>query len=170
MDESDSEASDAESRGPDDYLAKEQQLADEAEKQQERERMVQLKGLFIDGDRIPKASKRKLDEEEPRRNVRQRAVKKESETRSRRDKPMKSRGSSVSSTMSDILSKNADPPGDLSHYQRIRVGRSNFAQVCFDPHFEDRIIGCFTRVCFSRDPSSGENIYRMTEIRGMGFS
>lgn len=59
-----------------------------------------------------------------------------------------------------------EPLPDMRDYERIRVGRSNFAKVCFYPGFEDSMKGCFCRVNIGADKVTGQNIYRMTQIKG----
>ncbi|RVX75436.1 hypothetical protein B0A52_00789 [Exophiala mesophila] len=60
-----------------------------------------------------------------------------------------------------------DPAAELGDIQRARVGRDNFAQVCYTPGFEDAITDCYARVCLgpnSRNP--GVNDYRLCLIKG----
>ncbi|EGE02593.1 hypothetical protein TEQG_01628 [Trichophyton equinum CBS 127.97] len=38
-----------------------------------------------------------------------------------------------------------DPPAELRELQRARIARSNFAQVCFYPGFDQAISNCYTR-------------------------
>ncbi|KAJ5572578.1 hypothetical protein N7450_009562 [Penicillium hetheringtonii] len=59
-----------------------------------------------------------------------------------------------------------DPPAELREIQRARVGRSNFAQVCFYPGFEDRITGCYARVNIGPSKETGLNEYRLCLITG----
>lgn len=59
-----------------------------------------------------------------------------------------------------------EPQADMRDYERIRVGRTNFAKVCFWPGFEDALKGCFTRVCIGLDKATGQNTYRMCQIKG----
>lgn len=59
-----------------------------------------------------------------------------------------------------------EPQPELRDYERIRVGRTNFAKVCFYPGFSDAIKGCFCRVNIGADKATGQNIYRMTQIKG----
>ncbi|KAK4503491.1 hypothetical protein PRZ48_004406 [Zasmidium cellare] len=59
-----------------------------------------------------------------------------------------------------------EPPADLRDFERTRVGRSNFSKVCFYPGFEDAIKGCFARVSIGLNRETGQNQYRMTQIRG----
>lgn len=59
-----------------------------------------------------------------------------------------------------------EPLPDLRDYERVRVGRSNFAKVCFYPGFDEAIRGCFCRVNIGADKTTGQNIYRMTQIKG----
>lgn len=58
-----------------------------------------------------------------------------------------------------------EPQPEMRDYERVRVGRTNFAKVCFDPGFEDAIVGCFTRVCIGPDKGSGKTVYRMCQIK-----
>jgi len=60
----------------------------------------------------------------------------------------------------------SDPVPDLRDYERIRVGRSNFAKVCFFPGFDDAIKGCYCRINIGPDKGTGQNQYRMTQIKG----
>lgn len=62
--------------------------------------------------------------------------------------------------------KHDEPPAELRDFERVRVGRSNFARVCFYPDFETAIKGCFTRVAIGPDRQTGQNVYRMTQIKG----
>lgn len=59
-----------------------------------------------------------------------------------------------------------DPPAELRDIQRARVGRSNFAQVCFYPGFEDAITNCYARVSIGPNAETGQNDYRMCLIQG----
>lgn len=63
-------------------------------------------------------------------------------------------------------SRRDDPPADLRDFERCRVGRSNFAKVCFYPGFEESIRGCFARISIGLNQENGQNMYRMTQIRG----
>ena len=60
-------------------------------------------------------------------------------------------------------------PADQVDYEHVRVGRDNFAKYCFYPGFDDAIKNCYVRVCIGPDKNknNGENIYRMTQIKGM---
>ncbi len=55
---------------------------------------------------------------------------------------------------------------DLQDIERLRMGRSRFAQVCFYPGFEEAITGCFSRIVVGVDQASGQNIYRVGLIKG----
>ncbi|CAL5866312.1 uncharacterized protein PFLUO_LOCUS519 [Penicillium psychrofluorescens] len=59
-----------------------------------------------------------------------------------------------------------DPPADLRDIDRARVGRSNFAQVCFYPGFDHAITGCYSRVNIGPNRETGQNEYRMCLITG----
>ena len=61
------------------------------------------------------------------------------------------------------------PPEDKSvaelvDVQRARIGRDNFAQVCFYPGFEETITNCYTRICIGPGKISGVNEYRLCRI------
>ncbi|KAK3682098.1 hypothetical protein B0T22DRAFT_530569 [Podospora appendiculata] len=58
------------------------------------------------------------------------------------------------------------PPAELRDLERVRVGRSRFAEVCFYPGFEDAITGCFVRINIGPDPSTRQDVYRMAIIKG----
>jgi RNA polymerase-associated protein RTF1 len=58
-------------------------------------------------------------------------------------------------------------PATLQDFERVRVGRTRFALVCFYPGFEEAIGGCFTRISIGVDAQNGQNIYRMALIKGM---
>ncbi|KAL3468479.1 hypothetical protein BJX64DRAFT_246042 [Aspergillus heterothallicus] len=58
-----------------------------------------------------------------------------------------------------------DPPAELRDVQRTRVGRTNFAQVCFYPGFEEAISGCYARVNIGPNRDTGSNEYRLCLIK-----
>jgi RNA polymerase-associated protein RTF1 len=57
------------------------------------------------------------------------------------------------------------PEADLTDFQRLRVGRTRFAEKCFDPGFEEALTGCYVRVNTS-DAKSGGSSYHMAIIKG----
>ena len=59
-----------------------------------------------------------------------------------------------------------EAPADLKDFDRCRIGRSAFAKVCFYPDFEQTMKGCFCRVSIGMNRETGENMYRMTQIKG----
>lgn len=59
-----------------------------------------------------------------------------------------------------------EPSADLKDFDRCRIGRSAFAKVCFYPNFEETMKGCFARVSIGMNRETGENMYRMTQIKG----
>jgi RNA polymerase-associated protein RTF1 len=62
--------------------------------------------------------------------------------------------------------RDAEPAG-LHDIERVRVGRSRFAMVCFYPGFDEAITGCFVRISVGIDKETNQNIYRMAVIKGM---
>jgi len=59
-----------------------------------------------------------------------------------------------------------DPVAELADIQRARVGRDNFAQVCYTPGFEEAITDCYARVCLGPGRTPGVNEYRVCKIKG----
>jgi RNA polymerase-associated protein RTF1 len=57
-------------------------------------------------------------------------------------------------------------PATFIDVERIRVGRSRFALVCFYPGFDEAITGCYTRISVGKDPDNGQNVYRMAVVKG----
>jgi len=60
--------------------------------------------------------------------------------------------------------RDAEPAG-LHDIERVRVGRTRFALVCFYPGFDEAITGTFVRINIGTD--KGQNIYRMALVKGM---
>ena len=56
-------------------------------------------------------------------------------------------------------------PAELRDVERIRVGRSRFAEVCFYPGFEKAIAGCYVRINIGPDPTTRQDVYRMAVIK-----
>ncbi|MCG8340861.1 MAG: hypothetical protein MI674_06365 [Cytophagales bacterium] len=66
-------------------------------------------------------------------------------------------------------SKSPDPsysrePATLRDIEHVRVGRSNFAQICFYPAFEETMVGCFSRVSVGPD-ENGIPKYKMARVK-----
>jgi RNA polymerase-associated protein RTF1 len=59
-----------------------------------------------------------------------------------------------------------EPPAELKDYERVRLGRNEFAQVCFTPGFEAGITGCYIRIAIGPHPETGIEQYRMAAIKG----
>ena len=57
-------------------------------------------------------------------------------------------------------------PADLSDYNHVKIGRDNFAQVCFYPNFDNVMKNCFTRLSIGLNKETGDNIYRLAQIKG----
>ncbi|KAL9617292.1 MAG: hypothetical protein Q9160_007919 [Pyrenula sp. 1 TL-2023] len=58
-----------------------------------------------------------------------------------------------------------EPIAELADIQHVRVGRLNFAEVCFYPGFEETLSGCYTRICIGPG-KNGANEYRLCKIVG----
>ncbi|KAI8212614.1 hypothetical protein K4K52_007564 [Colletotrichum sp. SAR 10_76] len=59
------------------------------------------------------------------------------------------------------------PPPDMRDFERIRVGKSRFAEYCFNPGFESAMIGCYVRISLGPDPKTGADEYRMARIQAI---
>lgn len=62
--------------------------------------------------------------------------------------------------------KKDEPKPELRDFERVRLGRNEFAQVCFTPGFEPAITGCFIRIALGPHPDTGVEQYRMAIIKG----
>ena len=60
-----------------------------------------------------------------------------------------------------------DPQAELLDVQKARIGRDNFAQVCYTPGFEKTAEGCFARVCLGPGRNPGVNEYRLCSIKSI---
>lgn len=72
----------------------------------------------------------------------------------------------------DDRAKSAQPnrdeePAQLIDFEHVRIGRDNFAKICFYPGFDHAITNCYARVNIGPDRATGENVYRMAKIKGM---
>lgn len=52
----------------------------------------------------------------------------------------------------------------LIDFERLRISRNNFAEVCFKPGFEETLIDCYVRVLGK--PQGGRQCYHMVCIKG----
>ncbi|KAL8956777.1 MAG: hypothetical protein Q9193_005789 [Seirophora villosa] len=59
-----------------------------------------------------------------------------------------------------------EQPADQRDFERVRIGRDNFAKVCFYPGFDNAIKDCYVRVNIGTNHATGEPIYRMARIAG----
>ncbi|KAF6844848.1 RNA polymerase-associated protein RTF1 [Colletotrichum musicola] len=59
------------------------------------------------------------------------------------------------------------PPPDMRDFERIRVGKSRFAEYCFNPGFESAMVGCYVRISLGPDPKTGADEYRMARIQAI---
>lgn len=58
------------------------------------------------------------------------------------------------------------PLADIRDFERVRLGRSRFARVCFYPGFNEAITGCYVRIALGPG-SDGSNVYRMALVKGI---
>ncbi|KAI4285637.1 MAG: hypothetical protein L6R35_004620 [Caloplaca aegaea] len=66
----------------------------------------------------------------------------------------------------DDTRRRDEQPADQRDFERVRIGRDNFAKVCFYPGFENAIKDCYVRVNIGQNHSTREPIYRMAKITG----
>lgn len=64
------------------------------------------------------------------------------------------------------ISRRDEPAADLKDFERCRIGRTNFAKICFYPNFETTMRGCYCRISIGMNRESGQNMYRMAQIKG----
>ncbi|UKZ62170.1 uncharacterized protein TrAtP1_003428 [Trichoderma atroviride] len=62
------------------------------------------------------------------------------------------------------------PPPELRDFERVRLGRNEFAQVCSTPGFEAAITGCYIRIALGAHPETGVEQYRLALIKGFTTS
>ncbi|CAK3943634.1 RNA polymerase-associated RTF1 [Lecanosticta acicola] len=170
-------------------------LAERAEEEQKRKQDAMLRKAFAQSNAASKI-KRKAEaaelEDDNRRTTRpktqkrtalddyKRAREQKGADRGRRDTARDRKDERSPSSASDrdadgesevewaepTSSSRPDPPPELRDFERCRVGRSNFAKVCFYPGFEEAIKGCFARLSIGINRETGQNQYRMAQIRG----
>jgi hypothetical protein len=58
-----------------------------------------------------------------------------------------------------------EAPATLRDFERARIGRTNFARVCFYPTFETSIRNCYARVSIGVNRDTGAPQYRMAQIK-----
>ena len=58
-------------------------------------------------------------------------------------------------------------PVELRDIERVRLGRTRFAEICYFPGFQDALSGCFVRINIGPDPETQQDIYRMAVIKGV---
>lgn len=58
------------------------------------------------------------------------------------------------------------PEAELRDVERVRVGRTRFAEVAFHPGVEDALTGCFVRINIGVEPQSQAPVYRMGLVKG----
>ncbi|KAI9820412.1 MAG: hypothetical protein M1826_000938 [Phylliscum demangeonii] len=54
-------------------------------------------------------------------------------------------------------------PPTLREIDGVRIGRTDFGQLCFYPGFEEATIGCFVRASFAA--ARGQNVYKLARIQ-----
>ena len=116
-------------------------------------------------DSLRKARAEKSDRERRRAEDRER--------NKDRSSPISNRGresrASSEDRRNDIRGKESppreQPPAELRDFERVRAGRRQFAERCFDPGFEKALTGCYVRINMAND-SNGQPVYRMALIKG----
>lgn len=116
--------------------------------------------------RAEKNDRQRRRDEDRERNRDRRAVQDESDQDAEGEsEPEWDDGKSKNKKSKSPDYRDAEPAG-LHDVERVRVGRSRFAMVCFYPGFDEAITGCFVRISVGIDKESGQNIYRMAVIKG----
>lgn len=171
-------------------------LADRAEEEQKRKQDAMLRKALAQRDAAANRIKRKAEaaelDDDNKRSMRpksqkrsalddyKRAREQKGADRGRRDTARDRRDERSPSSASDrdagadsevewaepSSTSRSDPPPELRDFERCRVGRSNFAKVCFYPGFEDAIKGCYARISIGVNRETGQNQYRIAQIKG----
>ena len=63
-----------------------------------------------------------------------------------------------------------EPTAVLRDFERIRIGRTGLADVCFYPGFEEAVNGAFVRVGTGVDHHTGRTLYKMAQVKGKYFT
>ena len=116
--------------------------------------------------RAEKTDRQRRRDEDKERNKDRRAAQDYSDADAEGDSEVEwddGKGKNKKSSSPDY--RDAEPAG-LHDIERVRVGRTRFAMVCFYPGFDEAIIGCFVRISVGVDKESNQNIYRMALIKG----
>ncbi|KAL5604920.1 hypothetical protein BROUX41_001750 [Berkeleyomyces rouxiae] len=56
---------------------------------------------------------------------------------------------------------------ELADFERLRISRSGFAQICFKPQFEESVNECYVRVLGKPDRNTGVQQYHLLSIKGI---
>ncbi|PFH59165.1 hypothetical protein XA68_12726 [Ophiocordyceps unilateralis] len=137
---------------------------DDGERVASRQRTGKASETAMDSLRRARAEKQRRKEDQDRR-------KDAFSPRRDADQPESSHGFERARSRTPADDKaNSLPPPELRDYERVRLGRNEFAQVCFTPGFETSITGCFTRLAVGAHPETGIEQYRMACIKGFATS
>jgi RNA polymerase-associated protein RTF1 len=116
--------------------------------------------------REERSSRKEQRERENDRRKQQSPSYRRSRSRGDEDSDVEWMGPSKSKQKSRSPDARESLPAELRDVERIRLGRSRFAEVCFYPGFEEAITGCFVRINIGPDPEKGQDVYRMAVIKG----
>lgn len=131
----------------------------DAEHKVSRSRNGKASETAMDSLRKARAEKQRRKEDQERRR---------DEVSPRRDsrEPESDGGSERARSRPPVEEAETVPPAELRDYERVRLGRNEFAQVCFTPGFDAAITGCFIRISVGAHPETGIEQYRMAVIKG----
>ncbi|KAI5208240.1 hypothetical protein E4T39_01589 [Aureobasidium subglaciale] len=65
-----------------------------------------------------------------------------------------------------VAASREEAPATLRDFERARIGRTNFARVCFYPTFDSSVRNCYARVSIGVNRDTGAPQYRMAQIKG----
>ncbi|PHH86539.1 hypothetical protein CDD83_10080 [Cordyceps sp. RAO-2017] len=134
---------------------------EEGERKASRARTGKASETAMDSFRRARAEKQRRKEDQERRKdgFSPRRDSREPESDDAYERPR-------SRTPAEKEVKKTLPPPELHDFERIRIGRNEFAQVCFTPGFDAAITGCYIRVAVGAHPETGIEQYRMAVIHG----
>jgi RNA polymerase-associated protein RTF1 len=58
------------------------------------------------------------------------------------------------------------PPPELKDFNRVRLGRRQYAEFGFNPGFEEAVVDCYVRINLGSSGSQSGDVYRMARIVG----
>lgn len=165
-------AHEVEKKAQDQQLKRILQQRKRGEAKNEKKRKSEAAGLDSAGPRVKRSVNPALDKYKEQRQLKSDQKARGEERRREQRSPSRDDSDRDADAESEVewdekpAVSREEPAADLRDFERARVGRSNFAKVCFYPTFDTAIKGCFARVSIGMNKENGEQQYRMAQIKG----